>query len=121
MSTYACIETTNLTPTALVMTGTSKVSTNYIDVDHISAAAFDIRWTGTPTGTLIIEESLNSTTWYTVNSSAIVNPSLTSPTGSAGSELLHVPCRATHYLRVTYTNSSGSGALTVYAHANGTA
>lgn len=118
---YACIQTTNLTPTALVMTGTNVVHSNNLIVGHISAAAFDIRYTGTPTGTMIIEESLDGVTFYTVSAGAITNPSVVSPTGAAGSQIVHVPCRATLFLRVTYTNISGAGSLTVMGRANGTA
>lgn len=126
MSTYAKIQTLVLlgsgpvsSPTGQAVSGTNTYSSNPIDVGSISWATFDIRWASSPTGTLAVQESLDGSTWYSLPAGAITNPSLSSPAGSGGSECIHVQCRGTNFLRVTYTNSTGSGTLLVMAHANG--
>lgn len=66
-------------------------------------------WTGTPTGTLAVQISMDPTVlgWQTVTFS----PSPTQPTGSAGSNWFSIQQTDAAFLRLTYTRVSGTGTL----------
>lgn len=85
-------------------------------LDNISVQAI---WTGTPTGTITLQGSLdyardsygnvtNSGTWDTFVSAT------NQPAGSAGSNLFDLNQLSFPYIRLLYTKVSGTGVLNVY-------
>lgn len=68
-------------------------------------------WTGTPTGTIAVQVSMDQTTW----TSLTFNPSITQPAGSAGGLYIDINQISAPFMRATYTFSSGTGALTLKA------
>lgn len=79
-----------------------------MDMQSLPYASFEAIWTGTPTGTFSIEGSLDNTNWYPTG--ADVN----NPAGSADSTLENLGFPAGfRYIRLSYTNISGVGLLTI--------
>lgn len=81
----------------------------------MDTASLEIQWTGTPVGTLSIDGSNNGSVWYPTNS-AVTNPTGAGSTDNSLVPLTNVEFR---YISLKYTNSSGSGTLTVTAIAKG--
>lgn len=67
------------------------------------------KWTGTPTGTLAVQVSLDPVHlgWQTVTFS----PSPTQPAGAAGSNYFTLNQTGAAYIRLIYTAGSSTGAL----------
>ncbi len=72
---------------------------------------YQTSWTGTPTGVISIEASLDNVNFYALTD---FNPAINQPAGSADGGLICVRKQAFEYIRLAYTNASGSGALTVF-------
>lgn len=96
------------------------ISTNGADVSSLPYGAVEFVYTGTPTGTIKIEGSIDNVpsassvvTWYDTG------VSVTGPSGSAGSQLVSMTLMGYKWLRATYTRVSGTGALTVNFFAKG--
>jgi hypothetical protein len=70
---------------------------------------------GEITGTLTLESrNHESLSWVEVD-----DVTLTNPAGSAGGQLIDIGNARSRYYRVTYTHTSGTGALRVCIHAKG--
>lgn len=100
------------------MTGTSVITSAVFNIQDMSLLSVHLIWTGTPTGTFTVQ---GSNQYDSTNPNAAadwVSLSL-SPApaagGSASSALVNLAQLGFAYLRVTYTNSAGSGTLNVYA------
>lgn len=78
------------------------------DINQLHNLGLDVRFTGTPTGTLTVECSNDNVTFTALTFS----PALTQPSGSALNILIDLNQVPFRYLRTSYTNSSGSGTLT---------
>lgn len=92
------------------MASTNIIYSNIQDISNTDNQGLDISWTGTPTGTIQVLCSEGGIFFFPLT----FNPVLTQPSGSAGGygiDLNQVPWR---YLMIQYTNSSGSGNLTIY-------
>jgi hypothetical protein len=98
------------------------LTTAAIDVRSFPFAAIQAVWTGSPTGTLSIDGSIDNvqnpsqvTNWFPTGTS------VTSPTGSADSTLINLQGVGFAWLRLSYTYSSGTGSLSVlmFAKAGG--
>jgi hypothetical protein len=108
---------TAIIPTG-AMTGTSVIHSQAFNIQQQQCASFQPKWTGTPTGTFTVEVSndyapnsqsstpLNAGTWDNIGASISVNPS-----GSAGHTYIPIYASGAHFVRLTYTNASGSGVL----------
>lgn len=85
------------------------------DVSNISVFTAQYIWSGgsTPNGVVIIEGSLNGTSWNTISSGTF------SVTGSAGSVLVNVVDSGVRYARVTYTHTSGSHNSSIWISGKG--
>lgn len=67
-------------------------------------------WTGTPTGTLAVQISLDPAIlgWQTITFS----PTPDQPAGSSGSDYFSLNQTAAAYIRLIYTRASGTGTIT---------
>lgn len=93
-----------------VMTGTTTIYTNVIDVSRMDNLGISYQWTGTPTGTFQV---MGNNDGILGNEFALTfNPLLIQPAGSANSaigiDLNQFPWK---WLFLQYTNVSGSGLL----------
>lgn len=95
--------------TAGVMTGTSTIYSNIIDVTIKDNNGLEVTWTGTPTGTIQVMGSSTGLHFYALT----FNPALAQPAGSAGGYLININQFPWKYIMVQYLNASGSGLLTV--------
>lgn len=98
-------------PKTLLNAGSMAASINsgVLDVRSLKAAGFWVSWTGTPVGTLAIEASPDGVS----NFKAMGVPGLTDPAGSADGFFVDLQMTAAPFVRVAYTRSSSTGALTV--------
>lgn len=96
------------------MSGTNAIASTAMDLQSLPFAALEAIWTGTPTGTFSVDGSLDKVTWYPTNTS------VNNPAGSASSTLINIGFPiGFRWLRLSYTNASGVGALTVNGMAKG--
>jgi hypothetical protein len=92
------------------MSGTNTIYSQIIDVSKMDNVGLEVAWTGAPTGTFQVLTSCSG-----INFNAITfNPPLAQPSGSAGGYSVDLNQLPFKYILLKYTNSSGSGVLTVY-------
>lgn len=102
------------------MTGTVTLNSNPIRIDQIYGFAVQAEWTGTPTGAFKLQASCDSppngsqvsnggpdtvTNWTDIANSSY------SISGSAGNYMWNFTGSFYNYVRLVYTNTSGSGSL----------
>lgn len=118
MPSYRVLGPTPIVPTG-AMTGTNTIYSQVFDCRSLEIGTFAPTWTGTPTGTFEVQVSLD----YVPNNGAIgaaplnagtwnnIAAAPSNPAGSAGNT--YIPSFATGcgYIRLSYTNSSGTGVL----------
>ena len=83
------------------------------DVGLYQGYAIQAVWTGTPTGTLKLQATVNGTDWSDIAGTS------TSLTGSASSWLWNVTDILYESVRLVYTASSGTGTLNAYISKKG--
>jgi hypothetical protein len=86
-------------------TNTITGSSNVQNLDNLGMT---ISWTGSPTGTLKVQASTDGTTYKDLS---FTKTPLPQPAGSADSFPLNLHNFPWAWVRVTYTNVSGSGTL----------
>jgi len=69
-------------------------------------------YTGSPVGTLKLQQSVNGTTWTDVASSAV-------SISAAGDTIWSVTDLAAPLMRAVYTKTSGTGTINIYAFSKG--
>lgn len=117
-------------PSANNMTGTATIGPVVLNIDEADEITFDAVWTGNPTGTWLVEVSnsllpngkdqngtpIRAGSWNSVV--ALVDGTMTNPAGSAGKAIFGFKLTnfvmGFTYLRISYTNATGAGALDVY-------
>lgn len=106
------VPSTSLPPgtQAGVMTGTSTIYTNILDITLMDNAGLEVTWTGTPTGTIQIMGSVSGSAFYALT----FNPALSQPSGGGGGYLIDLNQFPFRYFMVQYTNSSGTGSITTW-------
>jgi hypothetical protein len=92
------------------MASTNTIYSNVQIIPQYHNIGLEVTWTGTPTGTISVLGSISGNNFYALTFS----PALTQPAGSAGGYLIDLNQVPFTYLAVQYTNSSGSGSLTVW-------
>lgn len=93
-----------------VMTGTTTIYTQIIDVSRVDNIGLEITYTGTGTGTISVMVSNSSLNFYALTFS----PALTQPSGSSGGYAIDLNQLPFKYMYLQYVNNSGSGTLTTY-------
>ena len=93
-----------------VMSGTNTIYTQIVDISRIDNCGLEVTWTGTPVGTFQVMVSNSGINFYALT----FNPALTQPAGSAGGYAIDLNQLPFKYFLLQYTNTSGSGILTVY-------
>lgn len=100
--------------TAGSMTGTTTLTSSVVDIRWFDNVGIQCNWTGTPTGTFYIDVSLdytagqNAGNWTTIP--VVPGPA---PAGAAGTAYVDVIQTAAAYIRLRYTNATGTGVLNV--------
>lgn len=102
---------TYLASAASNMTGTSAIGGTALNVLGRGMAAFQCTWAGTGVGTFTVHGSNVATPsaaadWFLLGN--VIVPR--NPAGTDDNIVIKVPC-ATQWVKVTYTNASGTGAL----------
>lgn len=92
------------------MSGTNTIYSQILDVSRMDNQGLEVTWTGTPTGTFQVMVSNSGINFYALT----FNPALGQPSGSAGGYAVDLNQLPFKYVMLQYTNSSGSGSLTVY-------
>jgi hypothetical protein len=92
------------------MASTNIIYSQIIDVSRMDNIGLEVTWTGTPTGTFEVDVSCSGINFYALTFS----PILAQPAGSAGGYYVNLAAAGFRYLLLKYTNTSGSGSLTVY-------
>ena len=92
------------------MASTNTIYSQIIDISRMDNVGLEVNWTGTPTGTLQVMGSNSGINAYALT----FTPPLGQPAGSAGGYLIDLTQYPFKYIMLEYTNSSGSGTLTVY-------
>ena len=101
---------------AQAISSTNTVTSSALQLDYLSFVAITITTTSTATGTAKLQVSLDGSTWIDApNSGNTANKSVS----GAGSAYWDVPNVSIRYIRVSYTNATNSGTLTVKAFAKG--
>lgn len=92
------------------MASTNVIYSQIVEKSRMDNIGLEVTYTGTPTGTFEVMVSNSGINFYALT----FNPALTQPSGGAGGyaiDLNQVPFK---YILLRYTNSSGTGVLTVY-------
>src|SRR5271165_3434178 len=93
------------------MSGTNTIYTQIVDVSRMDNCGLEVTWTGTPTGTFSVMVSNSGINFYSLT----FNPLLAQPSGSASGYAIDLNQLPFKYFMLQYTNTSGTGSLTVYA------
>jgi hypothetical protein len=93
------------------MSSTNTIYSQIIKVDRMDNHGLEVTWTGTPVGTLQVMASTSGIAFYALT----FDPALTQPAGGPGGYLINLNQFPFRYFLFEYTNSAGSGTLTVYA------
>lgn len=108
MSSYRNINALVLTPgTANNMTGTTAITSLSLDIRYIPRACMVAAWTGTASGTISIQGSLDNTTY------SDMGLGISNVAGVADNRFIDLTTTAADYVRLVYTNTGGTGTLTV--------
>jgi hypothetical protein len=91
------------------MSGTSTIYSNIVEVSRMDNHGFEVAWTGTPVGTITVFVSNSGINWPSLTLGTIQQPA--GVAGYYGLSLNQVPFK---YVMFQYTNSSGSGSLSIY-------
>jgi len=94
-----------------IMTDSSTIYTQILDVSRIDNQGLEVTWTGNPTGTFQVMCSNSGINFYSLTFS----PTLNQPSGSPGGYVIDLNQLPFKYVMLQYQNTSGTGVLTVYA------
>lgn len=92
------------------MASTNVIYSNIQDISNTDNQGLEISWTGTPTGLIEIQCSESGQ----VFNSLTFDPVITQPAGASGNYLVSLNQVPWRYLMVKYTNTSGTGSLSIY-------
>jgi len=89
------------------------LTSSIVDVSKINATVFYAKWTGTPTGSIKLQVSIDDVNWVDLPSSSQATG------GAAGDFMWNVTDTNYDKIKLVYTFSSGSGTLNVQANGKG--
>lgn len=92
------------------VSSTTTYTSSTFNANYTDNLGLQVKFTGTPTGTLTVNCSIDNVNFIPLT----FTPALTQPTGGVLSYLVSLNQLPYPYLQVSYTNSSGSGTLSVY-------
>lgn len=92
------------------MSGTATITSNAVDVSNFQSTSFQPVWTGTPTGTFKVLVSIDGVNYSDLGASVTGNPA-----GSASNTYIPVYASCAKWMKLQYTNASGSGTLSCTA------
>lgn len=92
------------------MSGTSVIISAPTNIKNLDNIGFQLAWTGTPTGTIEIQCSVDGVTYYSLS----FNPAILQPAGSSGGYIINLTELPYPWIQLKYTNASGTGALTAW-------
>ncbi len=98
---------------AVALSGTNTVTSPTFNCSNLDNLGLQIAFTGTMAGTLTVNCSVDNVHFLALTFS----PVLTQPTGANLNYLIDLNQLPFPYLQVAYTNTSGTGTLTVYLSA----
>jgi hypothetical protein len=104
------------------MTSTNVLTSTEIDISAAECAAIELVWTGTPTGTFAVQACVNVAQAGAAPGAGVTFQTIVVPAaaaGAAGNHLINLSDMGFSKLRVTYTNSSGTGVLNAYITVKG--
>ncbi len=93
---------------AVAVSSTTVYTSPSTDINQLHNIGLDIRFTGTMVGTLTVQCSNDNSVFTALT----FNPVLTQPSGSNLNYLVDLNQVPFRYVRIQYTNASGSGTLT---------
>lgn len=112
--------------TNAAMSGTAVIVSSISAIQYKDSISFQMQWTGTPSGSFAVQGSLdynpgnpqtggpaNTGTWTSVNA-LDVNGNAPNALGAAGQILFNMNQLAFPWVRMQYTNISGTGTLNGY-------
>lgn len=105
---YRSINNLTLTPgTANNMTGTTAITSLVMDIRYMPRACLVAAWTGTASGTISVQGSVDNITF------SDMGLGIGNVAGVAGNSFIDLTQTAADYVRLVYTNTGGTGTLTV--------
>lgn len=93
-----------------VMTGTSTIYSQIVDISRMDNIGLEVTWTSTAVGTFSVMVSNSGINFYSLT----FNPVLAQPAGTAGGYAVNLNQVPFKYMFLKYVNSSSTGTLTVY-------
>lgn len=98
---------------ALALSSTGTVHSDQFNANNLDNIGLFVSFVGSMTGTITVECSIDLTNWTALTFST----ALSQPAGSNLNYLINLNQLPFPYLRVSYTNASGSGTLDVWLSA----
>lgn len=92
------------------MAGTGVIYSQIIDISRMDNIGLEVAWTGSAVGVLEVLGSVSGINFPSLTFS----PALAQPAGAAGEYLVGITQDQFKYILLRYTNTSGTGSLTVY-------
>lgn len=118
----------NVTPfdvfAAVAVSGTTVYRSLKTSVKLVKDSSYTLEWTGTPAGTFVVQVSNRPSTglsdstdtgWVTLT----LDRAITQPAGAASGDAVDLAGLPYAWVRLKYTNASGSGNITAYVTAKG--
>jgi hypothetical protein len=113
----------NGTPSGGTMTGTSTLTSDWVKLSVHRMISFQAKWASTPVGTFSFEVSNDPDPAFPVLGVTVLTPPTKfangNPNGAAGDFTFEFPYAPWKWIRIKYTNISGSGVLSVGVEAKG--
>ncbi len=92
------------------MASTNVIYSQIVEKSRIDDINLEVTWTGTAIGTFEVLVSNSGINFYALT----FNPALAQPAGVGGGYDINLTQLSSKYIMLRYTNTSGSGSLTVY-------
>ena len=92
---------------AEAVTGTTVYNSAVTNITNLDNISLQLDWTGTNAGAFDVQVSNDNITFHSLNV-----PNMVAATGTAGGFICNLNQIGQPYIKVVYTNASGSGVLT---------